>query len=234
MHHLVCKQPFSCGEPSLVPSNHNNRAQSPCFNLGLDFVKKEPLHFGDSTRDWVKEKEEAIPSQSMALRQRNSKGTNVPSAASEPMGENEVASRQRNEVPLVEQEVVLGQRRVRQEPDPVAQMAEMLKDLQQEIRLLKESRTQEIRDNVPPVVNQDKAQPECGSAVGGGGNPQYLTLADDNALLEQEREKLSRIPKQFSRDPSFPQELLASHIPYDMKPQSSIILMEEMEVLWNT
>ena len=113
MHHLVCKQPFSCGEPSLVPSNHNNRAQSPCFNLGLDFVKKEPLHFGDSTRDWVKEKEEAIPSQSMALRQRNSKGTNVPSAASEPMGENEVASRQRNEVPLVEQEVVLGQRRVR-------------------------------------------------------------------------------------------------------------------------
>ena len=145
-----------------------------------------------------------------------------------------MASRQRNEVPLVEQEVVLGQRRVRQEPDPVARMAEMLKDLQQEIRLLKESRTQEIRDNVPPVVNQDKAQPECGSAVGGGGNPQYLTLADVNALLEQEREKLSRIPKQFSRDPSFPQELLASHIPYDMKPQSSIILMEEMEVLWNT
>ena len=79
-------------------------------------------------------------------------------------------------MPLVEQEVVLGQRRVRQEPDPVARMAEMLKDLQQEIRLLKESRTQEIRDNVPPVVNQDKAQLAGGSAVGGGGNPQYLTL----------------------------------------------------------
>ena len=116
----------------------------------------------------------------------------------------------------------------------MARMAEMLKDLQQEIRLLKESRTQEIKDNVPPVVNQDKAQPKGGSAVRGGGNPQYLTLADVNALLEQEREKLSRIPKQFSRDPSFAQELLASHIPYDMNPQSSIILMEEMEVLWNT
>ena len=63
----------------------------------------------------------------------------------------------------------------------------MLKDLQQEIRLLKEGRTQEIR-----------AQLEGRSAVGGGGNPQYLTLADVNALLEQEREKISGIPKQFS------------------------------------
>ena len=145
-----------------------------------------------------------------------------------------MASRQRNEVPLVEQEVVLGQRRVRQEPDPVARMAEMLKDLQQEIRLLKESRTQEIKDNVPPVVNQDKAQPECGSAVGGGGNPQYLTLADVNALLEQEREKLSRIPKQFSRVPHSHQNSLACHIPKDMNRRSSILLMEEKEVLWNT
>ena len=74
----------------------------------------------------------------MAPRPRNSKGTNVPPAASEPVGENEVASRQRNEAPLVEQEVVSGQRRAGQEPNPVAQMAEMLKDLQQEIRLLKE------------------------------------------------------------------------------------------------
>ena len=49
----------------------------------------------------------------MNPRQRNSKGTNVPPAASEPVGENEVAFRQRNEVPLVEQEVVSGQRRVR-------------------------------------------------------------------------------------------------------------------------
>ena len=63
----------------------------------------------------------------------------------------------------------------------------MLKDLQQEILLLKEGRTQEIR-----------AQPEGRLVVGRGGNPQYLTLADVNALLEQEREKLSGIPKQFS------------------------------------
>ena len=38
----------------------------------------------------------------------NSKGTNVPFTASELVGENEVASRQRNEVPLVEHEVVSG------------------------------------------------------------------------------------------------------------------------------
>ena len=70
----------------------------------------------------------------------------MPPAASEPVGEKEVVSRQRNEVPLVEQEVVSSQRRVRQEPNPMAGMAEMLKDLQQEIHLLKEGRTQEIRD----------------------------------------------------------------------------------------
>ena len=55
--------------------------------------KKGPSTFGDSTGDWVKEREEAVPSQSMAPRQRNSKGTNVPFAASELVGENEVASR---------------------------------------------------------------------------------------------------------------------------------------------
>ena len=85
----------------------------------------------------------------MAPRQRNSKGTNVPPAAFEPVGENEVASRQRNEVPLEEQEVVSGQRCARQGPDLVTRIAEMLKNLQQEIRLLKEGRTQEIRDNAP-------------------------------------------------------------------------------------
>ena len=71
---------------------------------------------------WVLGKGEgkAVPSQRMAPRPTNSKGTNVPSVASEPIGENEVASRQRNEVPLVEQEVVSGQRRARQEPDSVA------------------------------------------------------------------------------------------------------------------
>ena len=50
--------------------------------------------------------------------------------AFEPVGENEVASRQMNEVPLIEHEVVLGQRRAEQEPEPVARMEEMLKDLQ--------------------------------------------------------------------------------------------------------
>ena len=65
----------------------------------------------------------------MAPRPRNNIGTNAPPAASEPVGENEVASRQRNEVPLVEQEVTSGQRRTVQELDPVAQMAKVLKDL---------------------------------------------------------------------------------------------------------
>ena len=60
----------------------------------------------------------------------------MPPMASEPVGENEVASRQRNEVPLVEQEVISRQRRIGQELDLVARMAEMLKNLQQEIRLL--------------------------------------------------------------------------------------------------
>ena len=101
----------------------------------------------------------------MAPRPRKSKGTYVPPAAFKPIGENEVASRQRKEVPLVEQEVVSGQRRVRQGLDHVAQMAEVLKDLQQEICLLKESKTQEIRDNIPHVVNQERAQLERGSTV---------------------------------------------------------------------
>ena len=88
------------------------------------------------------------------------------------MGENEVASRQRGEVPLTEQEVVSEQRNARQEPDPVAWMAAMLKDLQQKVRLLKEGKSQEVRDNTPPPVgNQDRTQPEEGSAVGGGTNP---------------------------------------------------------------
>ena len=87
-------------------------------------------------------------------------------------------------MPLVEQEVVSGQWSARQEPDPVARIVEMLKYLQQEIYLLKEGRTQEIRDDVPPMVNQERAQPEGGSIVEGGANPQYLTLADVNTLLE--------------------------------------------------
>ena len=77
----------------------------------------------------------------MAPRPRNSKGTNVPPASSKPVKENEVTSRQRNEVPLVEQEFVSRQRRGVQELDPMAWMAKMMKDLQQEICLLKEGRT---------------------------------------------------------------------------------------------
>ena len=89
----------------------------------------------------------------MAPRPSNSKSTNAPLVASKLVGENQVASRHRNEVPLIEKEVVSRQRRTRQEPNLMARMAEMLKDLQQEIHHLKEGRTYEIRDNVPPVVN---------------------------------------------------------------------------------
>ena len=79
----------------------------------------------------------------------------------------------------------------------MARMIAMLKDLKREVHILKEGRTQEIKDNVPPVGNQDKTQPKGGSAVGGRTNPQYLTLADVSALLEQEKEKLSGIPKKI-------------------------------------
>lgn len=119
---------------------------------------------------------------------------------------------------MVEQEVVSEQRHARQEPDLMARMTAMLKDLEQEVRLLKEGRTQEVRDNIPPTGHQDGAHPEGGSAVGGRANPQYLTLADVNALLEQEREKLSGIPKQFSRDPPFPPELLGKPYPKGYEP----------------
>ena len=154
----------------------------------------------------------------MPPRPRNSKGANMPHAASKAVGENEVASKQRGEVPLTEQEVVSEQRNTRQEPDPMAQMTTMLKDLQQEVRLLKEGKTQEVRDNAPSVGNQDRTQPEGGSTVGGGTNPQYLTLANVSALLEQEREKLSEILEQFSRDPPFPPELLGNLYPKGYEP----------------
>ena len=118
--------------------------------------KKALLHFSDFTGDWVKKREKTIPSQSMPPRPRNSEGANMPPAASEPVGENEVASRQRGEVPLTEQEVVSKQRNARQDPDPVARMIAMLKDLQQKVCLLKEGKTQEVRDNAPPLGNQDR------------------------------------------------------------------------------
>ena len=98
-------------------------------------LKKKALsHFGDFIGDWVKKREETIPLQSMPPRPRNNKGANMPPTTSKPVGENEVASRQRGEVPLIEQEVVSEKRNARQEPDPVAQMTAMLKDLQQEVR----------------------------------------------------------------------------------------------------
>nr|POE95736.1 hypothetical protein CFP56_37657 [Quercus suber] len=59
-------------------------------------------------------------------------------------------------------------------------------------------------------------------------------LANVNALLEQEREKLSEVSKQFSRDPQFLSELLGKPYPKEYEPQSSILLMEEMEVQWST
>ena len=84
---------------------------------------------------------------------KEQQGTNMSLAALEPVGGNEVASRQRNEEPLVEHKVVSRQRHEMQGLDPLVQMEEMVKDLQQEVRLLKEGRTEEIRDNAPPLVN---------------------------------------------------------------------------------
>ena len=97
-------------------------------------------------------------------------------------------------------------------------MTAMLKDLQQKVRHLKEGKTQEVRDNVPPMGNQDRTQPEGRLAVGGGTNPHYLTLEDVSALLKQKMEKLSGIPKQFSRDPPFPPELLGKPYPKGYEP----------------
>ena len=95
----------------------------------------------------------------------------------------------------------------------MARMTATLKDLQQKVRLLKKGKTQEVRDNAPSMGNQDRTQPK-----GGETNPQYLTLADVSALLEQEREKLSGIPKQFSRDPPFLPELLGKPYPKAYEP----------------
>ena len=61
----------------------------------------------------------------------------MPFMTSEFVGENEVASRRKNEVPLVEHGVISKQRRELQELDPMVRMAEVMKNLQQEIRLFK-------------------------------------------------------------------------------------------------
>ena len=51
--------------------------------------------------------------------------------------------------------------------------------------------------------------------MGKGTNPQYLTLANINALLKQESQRHLKIPKQFFRDPLFPAELLNKPYPKD-------------------
>ena len=61
----------------------------------------------------------------------------MPFMTSEFVGENEVASRRKNEVPLVEHGVISKQRHELQELDPMVRMAEVMKNLQQEIRLFK-------------------------------------------------------------------------------------------------
>ena len=78
----------------------------------------------------------------------------MPPTTSKPVGENEVASRQRGEVPLMEQEVVSEQRHARQEPDPMARITAMLKDLEQEVCLLKKGRTRETKTE----LNQNEGQ----------------------------------------------------------------------------
>ena len=47
-----------------------------------------------------------------------------------------------------------GQRHTRQESDPIARMTAMSKDLEQEVRLFKEGRTQEIRTMFPLLVTK--------------------------------------------------------------------------------
>jgi len=213
---LILKQLVSCGESR--PGQPNPSFSFRPRILGLEYPEKGTLTFWRLRWGLGKEEGRSNPSQRMPPRQRSSRGTNVPPTASEPVGENEEVSRQGGGIPLVEQEVVSEQRHARQEPDLMARMTAMLKDLEQEVRLLKEGRTQEVRDDIPPTGHQDGAHPEGGSAVGGRANPQYLTLADVNALLEQEREKLSGIPKQFSRDPPFPPELLGKPYPKGYEP----------------
>ena len=70
MHHLVVKQLLSCGELSPV---HRPITTWPRILGHCAEEKKALSHFGNSTRDRVKEREEKIPSQSMPPRPRNNK-----------------------------------------------------------------------------------------------------------------------------------------------------------------
>ena len=62
-------------------------------------------------------------------------------------------------------------------------MTAMLKDLEQEIRLLKEGRTQKSETMFPPWVTKTEFNQKEGQQWE-GELTQYLTLADVSALLE--------------------------------------------------
>ena len=66
---------------AILQSNNNNNNNNNKFILKKK--KKNPHIKATPLGDWAKEREEVVPSQSMALRPRNNKGTNVPPAASE-------------------------------------------------------------------------------------------------------------------------------------------------------
>ena len=53
--------PFSCDKPSPIPSNYNNKAQGPCFSLGLDIVQKGTFTFWQLYWGLGKEKGRSSP-----------------------------------------------------------------------------------------------------------------------------------------------------------------------------
>ena len=91
MHHLVVKQLLSCGELSLV---HRPITTWPRILGHCAEEKKALSHFGDSTRDRVKERKEKNPFPEHASKTKEQQSANMPPMASEPVRENEVAVRQ--------------------------------------------------------------------------------------------------------------------------------------------
>ena len=91
------------------------------------------------------------------------------------------------------------------------------------------------------MAKEERSQPDEGFAMGKGTNPQCLTLANINALLEQEREKHLKILMQFFRDPHFLAKFLNKPYlkdneflkfnPYDGKKKS---VMEHISKFINT
>ena len=90
---------FSCGEPSPV---HQTTIIWPRI-LGPVCQRKGTLTFWQLHWGLGKEEGRGNPFAEHASKTKEQQGTNMPPAASEPVGENEVASRQRGEVPLMEQ-----------------------------------------------------------------------------------------------------------------------------------